>query len=120
MLVPWGVVEVKHGRTAQPAESALPVLVRSRDRLGTVDYYAVAGSRWYRADAGPRTLTAVDGAGVSALSGYGQLDDVNLATAPLTDRLLRWADQQQRQGRPEVDVFYSSVPLELGPFHTVA
>lgn len=117
-LVPWAVVEVKHSRTAQPPEFALPVLAKSRDLLGTVDHYAVMGGRWYRADAGLRAFTPVDGPEPPPYGGYGELDDVDLATALLTDRLWRWADQQRRQGRPDVDVFYSSVPLEFGPFHT--
>jgi SAM-dependent methyltransferase len=119
-LVPWAVVEVKHSRTSQPPEFALSVLARSRDLLGTVDHYSVVGDRWYRADAGLRTLTPVDGPEPPPYGGYGELDDVDLATALLTDLLWRWAAHQRRQGRPEADVFYSSVPLELGsgPFHT--
>lgn len=117
-LVPWAVVEVKHGRMAQPPEFTLPVLARSRDLLGTVDHYAVMNGSWYRADAGLRTFTPVDGPEPPPYGGHGELDDVDLATALLTDRLWRWADQQRRQGRPEVDYFYSSAPLDFGPFQT--
>src|SRR5712691_7546677 len=60
-LVPWAVVEVKHGRAAQSPQLALSVLAKSRDLLGTVDHYAVINGSWYRADAGLRTVTPVDG-----------------------------------------------------------
>ncbi|HVB43085.1 MAG TPA: N-6 DNA methylase [Streptosporangiaceae bacterium] len=115
-LVPWAVVEVKQGRMVQPPEFALPVLAKSRDLLGTVDHYAVVNGSWYRADVGLRTFTPVDGPEPPPYGGYGELDDVDLATAIVTDRLWRWADQQRRQGRPEAEYLYSSVPLDFGPF----
>jgi SAM-dependent methyltransferase len=117
-LVPWAVVEVKNSRMAQSPEFVLPVLAKSRDLLGTVDHYAVMNGSWYRADPGLRTFTPVDGPQSPPYGGYGELDDVDLATALVTDRLWRWADQQRREGRPEVDYFYSSVPLGFGPFQT--
>jgi N-6 DNA Methylase len=119
-LVPWAVVEVKRSRKAQPPEFALSALAKSRDLLGTVDHYAVVNGSWYRADAGLRTFTPVDGPEAPFYGGYGELDNVDLATALLTDRLWRWADQQRRQGRPESDYFYSSVPLDLGSFQAEA
>lgn len=119
-LVPWAVVEVKRSRKDQPPEIVLSALAKSRDLLGTVDHYAVINGKWYRADTGLRTITFVDGPEAPPYGGHGELDDVDLATALVTDRLWRWADQQRRAGRPEADYFYSSVPLELGPFHTEA
>jgi hypothetical protein len=113
-LVPWAVVEVKHRRTAQPLELALPAMAKSRDMLGTVDHYAVINGSWYRADAGLRTFNPVNGPTPPPYGGYGELDDVGLATALVTDQLWRWADQQRREGRPEADYFYSSVPLGFG------
>jgi SAM-dependent methyltransferase len=114
-LVPWAVVEVKHGRAAQPPELALPVLAKSRDLLGTVDHYAVISGSWYRADPGLRTFRPVDGPEPPAYGGSGEVDDVDLATALLTDRLWHWADQQRREGRQESEYFYSSLPLDFGP-----
>lgn len=120
-LVPWAVVEVKHGRKMQSPESALPVLAKGRDLLGTVDHYAVVNGSWYRAGPGLRTFMPVTGPAPPAYGGYGELDDIDLATELVTDRLWRWADQQRRQGRPETDYFYSPVPLEaIGPFHAAA
>jgi SAM-dependent methyltransferase len=115
-LVPWAVVEVKHRKMAKPLEVVLPEMAKSRNLLGTVDHYAVINGSWYRADVGLRTLKPVDGPEPPRYGGYGQLDDVELATALVADQLWRWADQQRREGRPEADYRYSSVPLNFGSF----
>ena len=116
--MPWAVVEVKHRRMAQPLEVVLPEMAKSRDLLGTVDHYAVINGSWYRADAGLRTLKPVDGPEPPRYGGYSELDDVDLATALVTDQLWRWADQQRREGRPEADYatrpsLWASAPSSL-------
>jgi N-6 DNA Methylase len=115
-LVPWARVEIKNRQTVQLFEMVLPEMARSRDLLGTVEHYAVINGRWHRADAGLRTLKEVDGPEPPRYGGYGQLEDVDLATALVADQLWRWADQQRREGRPESDYRYPSVSLGIGSF----
>jgi SAM-dependent methyltransferase len=118
-LVPWAVVEVKNSQMAESPETVLSVFAKSRDLLGTVDHYAVFKGSWYRADAGLRTLEPVDGPESPPYGGYGELDDVDLATALVADAFWRWAEQHRGE-RDAEDIFYSPVPLGFNPFKTGA
>lgn len=96
-LVPWVVVEVKHG-ARKPPEFFLPQLARYRDLLGTVEHYLVLDDAWFRADDGLRFIEAVEGPGAPRFGSTGLLADAGLAESLLIAAYRRHSKNPEGRG----------------------
>jgi SAM-dependent methyltransferase len=121
-LVPWAVVEVKRSFAAIYPEAGLSALARARDMLGTVDHYVVVdGSEWYRADPGLQRLTPVEGPTAPPYGGEGEIADVDLVTALLSDELWKAASRSRGEGFPVGDFdFNVAGAADLTGFQTAS
>lgn len=107
-LVPWAVVEMKSSFAAIHSEAGLSALARARDMLGTVDHYVVVNDReWYRADPGIQRLSQVDGPSAPPNGGEGEIADVDLVTALLSEELWKAAARSRGKGMPVVDYHFN-------------
>lgn len=120
MLVPWAVIELKSSLAAPHLGAGLSSLARARDILGTVEHYVVFNDReWHRADPGIQRLTRVDGPAPPPNGGDGEIADVDLVTAQLSDDLWKAATRASRVGKATVDhQFNPGAILDLPGFRT--
>lgn len=123
-LVPWAAVELKtqSSSAAVRPENGLWALARARDNLGTVDHYVVINGReWYRADPGLQRLTEVEGPAAPPNGGEGEIADVDLVTALLSDDLWKAAARSRDKGMPVVDYQFSAgTVLDFAGFRTTS
>lgn len=114
-LVPWAVVELKSGSKIPPhPASVLERFAPARDLLGTRDHYLVVdGVDWYKADAGLQKLEQVDGPTSPPHGGQGRMNDTDMLTSLLQDRLWRAADKARGTMLPR-DLI-RLVPDVIGP-----
>jgi hypothetical protein len=120
-LVPWAVVEMKSSFSETRSEVGLSALARARDMLGTVDHYVVNGSKWYRADPGIQRLTPVEGPASPPNGGEGEISDVDLITALLSDELWKAAARSRDNGMSVVNYQFSpGTILDFTGFRTTS
>ena len=119
-LVPWAVVEASSSAAAvDRPERVLVALARARDLLGTVDHYVVVGGRdWYRGDPGLKRLEPVTGPVAPPNGGEGEIADVQLVTALLSEELARAAARSREGGQTPDLHFNPGIVLDFAGFMT--